>query len=240
MKPLRILSWNILHGGGSRCDQILSAIDAHDPDIISLQEFRHGKSKPVLLDGLKSLGLDTVFSPETSSARENSLIIASRLPMVAETFPDNSVPAKAISASIEVSPTVDLNLIAVHFPQKKKQIPLFNALLGLPQPWLDGKSLLIGDFNCGIPLVDSETKTFYATQLFQKLLSDGWCDTWRERNPDAREYTWVSSRKSNGFRYDHALASSALNELILDVRYDHTVRERKASDHSLILLDLDC
>ena len=240
MKPLRILSWNILHGGGTRCDQILAVIEKHDPDIISLQEFRHGSSKPVLLDGLKALGLDTVCAPETSSARDNSLIIATRLPMEAKAFPDSATPGKAIIASIEVSPMINLNLIAVHFPQKKEQIPLFNALLDLPQAWLDGHSLLMGDFNCGIPLVDSETKTFYATHMFQQLLSDGWHDAWRERNPDAREFTWVSTRKSNGFRYDHALASSAVNELILDVRYDHTAREEKASDHSLLLIDLDC
>ena len=98
----------------------------------------------------------------------------------------------------------------------------------------------MGDFNCGIPLIDSETKTFYATHLFQQLLSVGWHDTWRERNPDAREFTWVSTRKSNGFRYDHALASSAVNELILDVRYDHAVRQEKVSDHSLLLIDLNC
>ena len=240
MKPLRLLSWNILHGGGTRCEQILSTIEQHDPDIVTLQEFRHGQSKSVLLDGLKSLGLDTVYAPDTSSARENSLVIATSLPMQAKSYPDNTVPARAIEATIEVSPMIDINLIAVHFPQKKAQIPLFNALLELPQSWRDGHSLLVGDFNCGIPLVDSETKTFYATHMFQQLLSDGWYDAWRERHPQAREFTWVSTRKANGFRYDHALASRTLNEMIVDVRYDHEAREQKASDHSLMLLDLDC
>jgi len=110
--------------------------------------------------------------------------------MQSEPFPDNGgIPVKAIKASIEVSATVNLNLISVHFPQKKAQIPLFNSLLDLPSAWLDECSLLIGDFNCGIPLVDS--------------------------------------------------ASDALDRLILDVSYDHTVRETKASDHSLMLLDID-
>lgn len=239
MKSLRILSWNILHGGGTRCEQILAVIKEHDPDIITLQEFRHGSSKSILIDGLQSLGLDTLFAPETSSARENSLMIATRLPMQAELFPDSSIPAKAIKATIEVSATVDLNLIAVHFPQKKEQIPLFNALHDLPPSWLDECSLLVGDFNCGIPFVDSETKTFYATQMFQQLLLNGWRDAWRDRNPDAREFTWVSTRKSNGFRYDHALVSEALDQSLLDVRYDHNVREQKVSDHSLLLLDVD-
>ena len=234
------MSWNILHGGGTRCEQILDTIEQHDPDIVSLQEFRHGSSKPVLLDGLKKLGLDTVCAPETSNARENSLIVATRLPMSAESYPDGKSPAKAISASIEVSPMVQINLIAVHFPQKKEQIPFFNALLELPPEWLDGHSLLVGDFNCGIPFEDSETKTFYSTHMFQQLLSQGWKDSWRTRHPDAREYTWVSTRKSNGFRYDHALASAALNEMILNVSYDHEARELKASDHSLLLVDIDC
>ncbi len=243
MKPLRILSWNILHGGGTRCEQILSAIETHDADIVSLQEFRHGTSKPILLEGLKEFGLDAIYAPETSNARENSLVIASRLPMQAESYPSSQVgtgPVKAIKASIEVAGAIDLNLIAVHFPQKKEQIPLFNALLDLPQSWLDSHSLLVGDFNCGIPMIDSETKTFYATQMFQQLLSDGWHDAWRERHPDVREFTWVSTRKSNGFRYDHALASTALNHMILNVSYDHTVRESKASDHSLMIIDIDC
>lgn len=240
MKPLRLLSWNILHGGGTRCEQIIGFIEQHDPDIVCLQEFRHGQSKPVLLAGLQALGLETITAPDTSNARENSLIIATRLPMQAESFPDNTVPARAITASIEVSPMIDINVIAVHFPQKKKQIPLFNALLELPQSWRDGHSLLVGDFNCGIPHVDSETKTFYATHMFQQLLSDGWHDAWRERNPDAREFTWVSTRKTNGFRYDHALASTSLNDMIIDVNYDHTAREKKASDHSLMLIDFDC
>ena len=240
MKPLRILSWNILHGGGTRCEQILETIEQHDPDIVSLQEFRHGSSKPVLLDGLKKLGLDTVCAPETSNARENSLIVATRLPMSAAPYPDGKSPAKAISACIEVSPMVQINLIAVHFPQKKEQIPFFNALLELPPEWLDGHSLLVGDFNCGIPFEDSETKTFYSTHMFQQLLSQGWKDSWRTRHPDAREYTWVSTRKSNGFRYDHALASPALNDMILNVSYDHEARELKASDHSLLLVDIDC
>lgn len=242
MTPLRIFSWNILHGGGSRCEAILSAIQSSAADIVTLQEFRHGASKPVLLSGLADMGLNTVYAPETGSARENSVMVATRLPMEAEIFPVDrgSALVHAIKVVIEVTPLISLNLIAVHFPQKKAQIPLFDALLKLPESWLDGYSMLIGDFNCGIPLQDSETKTFYATHLFQQLLHIGWRDAWRQRNPQAREFSWVSTRKSNGFRYDHVLVSDALDELTLNVAYDHSVREDKHSDHSSLLVELDC
>lgn len=242
MTPLKILSWNILHGGGTRCEGILSAIRESEADIVTLQEFRHGTSKPVLLAGLNEMGLNTIYAPETQNARENSLIIATRLPMTAEKFAssDTGTLTHAVKASIEITPLIALNFISVHFPQKRAQIPLFNALLDLPGEWLDEYSMLIGDFNCGIPLQDSETKTFYATQMFQQLLHSGWRDAWRQRHPDTREFSWVSTRKSNGFRYDHCLVSERVDKLILSVEYNHGVREQKASDHSSLLVELDC
>lgn len=241
MPSLKILSWNILHGGGSRCASILDWIEKSAADIVTLQEFRHGKHGAVLLEGLKSLGLTSICAPETSSARENTLLIASRLPMEAEPFPANAaLPARAVKAKIEVSATVELNMIAVHFPQKRAQVPYFNVLQALDAEWLEGYSLLIGDFNCGIPFEDSQTKTFYATHLFQQLLHSGWRDAWRQRHLDDREFTWVSTRKGNGFRYDHALVSASVDKIVTDVRYDHDVRLGKVSDHSSLYLELDC
>ncbi len=240
MLPLKILSWNILHGGGSRCSDILQKINESSADIVTLQEFRHGKHGAVILDGLRRMGLQAICAPETASARENTLLIASRLPMHAEPLSGFTGPARALKATVEVSPTIDLNMVAVHFPQKREQVPYFAALQGLPQSWVDGYSLLIGDFNCGIPFEDSQTKTFYATHLFQQLLQNGWIDAWRKRNPEAREFTWVSTRKGNGFRYDHALMSKALEERVVTVEYNHSVRECKISDHSSLHLEFDC
>jgi endonuclease/exonuclease/phosphatase family metal-dependent hydrolase len=37
---MKILSWNIRHGGGSRVIRIQSIIAAHKPDILILSEFR--------------------------------------------------------------------------------------------------------------------------------------------------------------------------------------------------------
>ena len=241
MQTLRVLSWNILHGGGSRCDQILETIAKSEADIVTLQEFRHGANKITLLEGLAELGLTTVFAPATQTARENSLLIASRLPMQSEVFPaGRSGQVHMLKSCIEVSSSLSLNVIAVHFPQKRAQFPLFEELLELPPMWIDDYSLLIGDFNCGIPLLDSETKTFYSTHLFQQLLNSGWCDAWRELHPDEREYTWISTRKGNGFRYDHVLVSAALNDLVISAEYNHKVRENKISDHSALLVELDC
>ncbi|MEE9492483.1 MAG: endonuclease/exonuclease/phosphatase family protein [Gammaproteobacteria bacterium] len=234
---LRILSWNILHGGGKRAEDIIVAIEAHQPDIVTLQEFRHSGNRQIILDGLVRMGLIHQFVPETLQARDNTLIIASRLPFDADVFPvDDEKPAHAVSARF--TEPLDLSMIAVHLPHKKRQLPYFNELLDLPKQYLTGNSLLIGDFNCGIPFEDSETRSFYATHLFQQLLQNGWIDAWRSRHKNSREFTWISTKQQNGFRYDHVLVSPSLNAQIATVKYDHQVRINGSSDHSLLILDL--
>jgi exodeoxyribonuclease-3 len=240
MPVLRILSWNILHGGGSRVEQVIAAISEATPDIVVLQEFRHGRHGQMITQALSAAGLEEIYAPATDNARQNTLVVASRYPMQCEIFPDNAVrPARAVSAAVEVSAAFSFNILALHLPQKQAQIPYFTSMLELPRTWLAGHSLLLGDLNCGIPFEDSETKTFYATHLFQQLLHLGWRDAWRKRHPDAREFSWVSTRKQNGFRYDHALVSPLADEIIKSVSYNHVVREKKLSDHSSLHLVLE-
>jgi len=235
---MKILSWNILHGGGKRAPKILDVIAKENPDIVTLQEFRHGSSKQVLLDGLIGMGLDELYVPETDSARDNTLIIASKYSFQATVFPKEAKPpARAIRAFFP--DLAELNLIAAHLPQKQKQPPYLHALLELDKDYLIENSLIIGDLNCGIPFEDSETKSFEHTFLFQQLLRDGWIDAWRSRYKNEREFTWVSSKQKNGFRYDHALVSSSLNNTITSIRYDDEVRLNRFSDHSLLILVIE-
>jgi exonuclease III len=130
-----------------------------------------------------------------------------------------------------------LNLVAVRFPQKQAQIAPFEALLALPPAWREELSLLIGDFNCGIPLLDSQTPTFPCTAWFQRLLAQGWVDAWRRRHPQERQYSWVSTR-GNGFRYDHALVSPGLDQRIRSVRYAQELRQGGLSDHAGLVVEL--
>ncbi|MEE9445912.1 MAG: endonuclease/exonuclease/phosphatase family protein [Cocleimonas sp.] len=233
---MKILSWNILHGGGQRAHDILDAIEKEQPDIVTLQEFRHGSSKDILLEGLNKIGLDEQYVPDVNSARDNTLIIASKYNFQAQTFPKNEpLPARAVRAFFP--DCAELNLIAVHLPQKKKQPPYLHALIDLDKDFLQENSLIIGDMNIGIPFEDSETKSFEHTFLFQQLLRDGWIDAWRSRNLKEREYTWISTKQKNGFRYDHALASSKYNEKIKEIRYNHDVRLNSISDHSMLIVE---
>lgn len=242
---MRIVSWNILHGGGQRTDRIIEAVASQDADIVALQEFRNGKSGERLREGLTSLGLEEQFAPETQSARDNTLLLASCFNFEVDRFPQrDDVPGseqRCLQATFRALPVAGLSrleIIAVHLPHKKLQIPYFESMLALKEQSDIESTLMIGDFNCGIPFEDSETASFYATSYFQQLLRQGWTDAWRIRNPDAREFSWISTKKRNGFRYDHALTSSAINKMITDITYVHSVRESSISDHSMLCIDI--
>ena len=233
----RILSWNILHGGGSRIPDILDVIASHEPDIVTLQEMRRGKGEAALRAGLEHIGLTDIYIPDTNEARENTILVAARTSFEAQRWPDDTgrTPddnglCHGVYARFDA-----FEIISLHFPQKKAQIPLFHALLDLPT---DEARLLIGDMNCGIPFEDSDTKTFQNTHLFQQLLMRGWTDAWRSRNPDAREFSWISAKRRNGFRYDHALATAGFDQRVETALYDHNPREAGISDHSLLMLNL--
>ena len=94
------------------------------------------------------------------------------------------------------------------------------------------------DFNYGIPLVDSEAITFQATHISRQLLSYGWCDVWRDMPYEFREFIWFSARKSNGFRYDHALVSRCWIRSFLMFGTIILFESLKYPDHSLMVLDL--
>jgi exodeoxyribonuclease III len=228
----RLLSWNILQGGGTRAKAIADYLRTSKPDIVTLQEFRQNEE---ILRALKDIGLKFVHVPETQSPSEHTILIASRFGFDAGDFmPDEIRPVPILEASF---PDQDFTLLAVHFPQKEPQVPVFKQLIKDSPSLTQDDALLIGDLNCGIPFADSMTKTFFATEYFQTMLQSGWIDAWRTRHPKANEYTWVSSVKKHGFRYDQALATKSFNTRVSTCHYDHKVRESGLSDHSAMWLE---
>ncbi len=239
----RILSWNILQGGGRRADDVAAYIVEQQPDIVALQEFRAGSHGQKIQAALRKIGLGHQFI--ASEGGENTLFLAAKQGFDAGGF----MPEPQDDGGVEPHPTpavhiveadiAGLTLLNLHFPQKKAQVPLFEALAADSASLLAGRTLMLGDMNCGIPFADSTGKTFENTKHFQHLLSLGWVDAWRKRHGDEQVFTWVSPRTGNGFRYDHCFASGALNREILSVEYDQSVRAAKLSDHAAMLVVLD-
>src|SRR4051812_32115660 len=76
---MKLLAWNILHGGGPRIPRIVEEISAHDPDVIALTGFRSDPRLPLRFE-LKERGWDHV---ETSNPPEkiNGIAVFSRTPL---------------------------------------------------------------------------------------------------------------------------------------------------------------
>lgn len=231
---MRLASWNILQGGGSRLTGILDAIEGWAPDIVTLQEMR-GRHVNNVRDRLTKAGLGFSYMSTADSDTQNGLFIAARSPIDAGDF----IPDRTGICHMLESEIAGLTLLPVHFPQKAAQVPLFETLLQDSDSLLGLDAVVIGDLNCGLPFEDSTAKTFANARHFQACKDAGWIDAYRQANgASARDYSWISPRSGRGFRYDHALISPSLSPRLSAVRYDHRVREMGLSDHSALLLDL--
>ena len=247
---MRIISWNIQMGGGKRHRQIVDAVLSHDPDVMALSEFR-ANSGARLSSVFASNGWRYLQSTNPVG-REHGLCVISRTPMVRGTR--CLVPQESCLRWLEVEfPEYGFGVGVVHIPcstQKRKsrmqdepKARFWDAILRSAEGRLDERCLFIGDFNTGAHGVDEQGKTFVCAEHFAKLSSLRWTDAWRQHNPDTTEWTWYSRRKGgvrgNGFRLDHAFATPTLKPRLSACRYSHEERERGASDHSVLVLDIE-
>lgn len=230
----RLLSWNILQGGGRRSDKICEALSNFAPDIVVLQEIRNSSKQ--ILNHLNSMGLKYQFFGETQKDSENSILIASNRSFDAgEYIEEREGQCHILEADIK-----GIAILGIHFPQKAAQVPLFQTLLEDSSSLLEIQSLIVGDLNCGIAFKDSTAKTFVNEGYFKAMLEKGWIDLYRQSHgEDAKDFSWISPRTQRGFRYDHALASKSFAKRVKKLEYDHSPREQKLSDHSALLIEFE-
>lgn len=234
---IRLLNWNILHGGGpKRTPEIALRLIEHTPDIVMLCEFRRtfgGQIAAVLADH----GL-THHASTDPGLGTNGVLIASRWPILRGPTPEGPVFEQRW---LEVSvPSLDLSLVGVHIPDDSRpddKARCWRAVVDRGRELRAKKSVVLGDFNTGRPHEDEPGATLGCTGLMGALCTLGFVDAWRERFPRGREYSWYS-RTGAGFRVDHAFVSSGLRENLVAARFSHAERIERVSDHSALLVDL--
>jgi len=237
---MRILAWNLLHGGGKRIDRICKALSHYDADLIILSEFRQNKVAVELQAQLKADGYSYQSAPH-ALPKENTVCIAARKPFEAVTFPGQPADEEFgdFTNRVLMARFEGLNIFGLLFPGQELKRPVFDFLLNLPNNYFNEDTVLMGDFNTGRHYEDEKGATNVSAHQFDALLDQGWIDSWRIRNPEAKEFTWFSRGYNNSFRLDHALVSPSMNERITEVKYSHSERENGDSDHSLMVLDLE-
>ena len=246
---MRILAWNIQHGGGARLTRVIEEISAYEPDVIALTEYRTGPGLS-LSSAFKGRGLLHVETTEPSGHR-NGIAVFSRTPLLRR--PPPPVPAESRGRWLDIDmPEHGFGIGVLHIlasgsstnePSTGTKTRFWNAVLRAAKRRLREPFLFVGDLNTGAHRIDEAGKTFVCAEHFGRLSELGWTDMWRHYNRGETEWTWYSKRKGgarcNGFRLDHAFASPSLMPRITSCRYSHRERDAGVSDHSVLILDVN-
>lgn len=237
--PLKLLAWNILHGGGpARMPEIALALIAHTPDIVVLTEFRHSRGGQ-LRGILGDRGLIHHAATRTSG-RTNGVLVASRFPL--DHREDRFDRAASDGRWIDLRlPTLDLSLSGVHIPDDSRpedKAAYWNFLIRLGRERRGERWVVLGDLNSGRHHIDEPGRTFRHTRLLGTFTSLGFRDAWRTLHPAAREFSWYS-HEGRGFRIDGAFLSPMLHKCLKSAEFSHLERESGVSDHSLLVVEME-
>jgi len=227
---LKILSWNIQQGGGSRVLKITSQLTAFGADIIALSEYKNNDSGLKIRSALLSAGYRFQIVANANSG-DNSAAIFSKLPCNSLLFPnsDEDYPHNVVAAEYDA-----FRVYSMYLPHKKKH-KLFDFLITEAKKPMPG--ILVGDYNSGKNYIDQKGKSFWYEDKLIELERLDYVDAFREVKGQVKEYSWYS-HQGNGYRYDHTYLDKTLVPIIKDCYYLHEWRENKLSDHSPMVLEL--
>jgi exodeoxyribonuclease III len=231
---LRVLAWNIRQGGGSRLAAIAAALARHDADVLVISEYRGGEAAARLRLTLAELGYRHATRLAPPPGR-NGVLIASRRKLRQEEVVSASVPEPYRMVGVAVA---GLRLHGIYMPNLQQKVPYWQALIATLAAGAPQRVLAIGDFNTCRAYVDEPGAIDATAYFMDEVEAIGFCDLWRQRYPDGREFSWYSTR-GNGFRIDHAFLSPALARRAISVGYSHDERLGGLSDHSPLIVDLD-
>ena len=216
---MRLLAWNIRQGGGSRLPRIADALARHEADILVLSEYRGGEAAGRLRAALALLGYRYATAVTPPPGR-SGVLVAARC-----AFRDDGAvgvglpePYRMVSADFP-----DFRLVGVYMPNLLLKVPYWEALIAFLQSERCRHALAVGDFNTCRPYLDEAGAIDRTAHYMDRIAEIGFCDLWRRRNPELREYSWFSTR-GNGFRIDHAFLSDALVARTGTIRYSHEER----------------
>jgi exodeoxyribonuclease-3 len=229
---MRIITLNICHGGGQRWEQLVALLLSLQPDVVVLTEFRIGEAGARILEKLTKAGLSEVKSAARMLRQNSVCVIAVRA------FEKIALPLPCGDEHrILLCDFGDLRLLATYFPQKEQKRRVFKFIQSLGIPALGTRGIVLGDLNTGLHWQDEGGATFYCADEYSELLATGLIDSWRSRNPHAREFSWFSAL-GNGFRIDHALCTPGLDQEVNAITYEHRFRELGVTDHSALVVDI--
>src|ERR1035441_3453847 len=150
---MKLLSWNIQHGGGTRDVRIVSAIADHNPDIIALTEFR-AKPGMALCQAFAANGWPHIASSGPAGI-DNGICVLSRTPLRCDR-PPAAQPENAVRWLDVAQPEMAFGFGVVPLlpalpgakePEGAAKTRFWDALPAAAEARLSEPLLFLGDFN---------------------------------------------------------------------------------------------
>jgi exodeoxyribonuclease III len=238
---MRIASWNIERGGAGREEAITTALLHHEIDLAVLVEYFPDRSAG-LRDRLLSEGYRWAHVAEETDAPPR-VLIASRVEQQA-------VPPSAPDLELRnrwaevVLPDHALRLAGVYVPvtgnRPERKRRMWESVRQAAALRKNEPYLIVGDWNTGDFPADKSRpgRPFKFTDQFRGLAEEGFVEAWRHFHPEGNEYSWYR-HDGSGFRIDHAFVSPGLLSRVSGCRYSHQERVHGASDHSVLIVDIE-
>lgn len=213
--------------------RILDALARHEADILALSEYRGGDSGRRLRAALDAIGYRhaTALVPPPGRC---GVLIAARCAFRDRGAVAAGVPEPYRMLGAEFS---GFSLAGIYMPNLLAKVPYWDALIAFLRNDGGQPVLAVGDFNTCRPYLDEAGAIDRTAHYMDRIAQIGFCDLWRRRNPELREYSWFSTR-GNGFRIDHAFLTEPLAAYAGAIRYSHEERLAGISDHSPLILEL--
>jgi exodeoxyribonuclease III len=244
---LRLLSYNIRHGGAGREDALLSAIMACSPDIVVFQE----ATRPKVIEHLA----ERAAMPVCGARPEWSLGFMSRLPIAHHEW---HRPRVSRHAFLELVPEgMTFRVFGVHLAAvfaawtERRRVFELRALLNSIAHHQHGFHALVGDFNTIAPgeLLDFAAlpRRVRATMLvtggrirwrtIQVVLDNGYVDVFRAKHPEDPGLTLPTTKPQ--VRLDYLFVPASHLPRVLTCEVVRSPSTREASDHFPLLATLD-
>jgi exonuclease III len=228
---MKIISWNIRQGGGSRAEAIAQALIQHQADVIILSEYQNNPAGNLIRIRLMLDGFH-FQSPSTADKDKNGVLIATRS---VSSFQPVLHADDGFEECVLECHWNQLILCGVYLPHKKKHTR-FDFLLNAIKT-NTASMIIAGDYNTGFNRIDQAGDSFWYEEKLRLLQKLGMKDAYRMFHQDIKEYSWYS-HQGNGFRYDHTWVSDDLSDRVIRCEYSHVEREQNLTDHSMMILEL--
>lgn len=235
---MRILTWNIMHGGGAdRIPALALAMLESEPDLVVVTEARR-RFAGQLAAALADAGLAHGRLPRAPDG-VNAVLLASRTPL--EPAERADLPAALRPRWSEAClPDSGLRVLGVHLPEagrRAEHLAGWRALRRFAAAHRDAPTVIAGDLNAWRSGAKAASGPG-ATNL-GRLAAMGYADAWCRANPadQAGGGTWRSP-SGRPFRLDYVLVSAPLASSIRAARVAVEPRAGGLSDHGALCVEL--